>query len=102
MKELIADAAAGALLCNCIPHLAAGLRGELFPSAFASPPGVGKTHPSLNVVWGLINAVGAMLLLSYAPVNAGLNAPFVAAVLGALVGGCLVANYFYRWREKNV
>ena len=34
MIEIIANFAAGALLCNCIPHLTAGLRGERFPSPF--------------------------------------------------------------------
>ena len=102
MKELIAHFAAGALLCNCIPHLAAGLRGELFPSPFARPPGIGKSHPSLNVIWGLINAFGGIVLLDYAPVSVGLNLPFITVALGALVGGSLVAHYFYRWRNKYV
>jgi len=101
MTELIANFAAGALLCNCIPHLSAGMRGELFPSPFAIPPGVGKSHPALNVLWGLINVVAGISLLKYAPVIVGLNLPFIAVVLGALVGGSLVASYFYRWRNKN-
>lgn len=101
MKELIANFAAGMLLCNCIPHLAAGLRGELFPSPFARPPGVGNSHPVLNVVWGLINAVAGIVLLDYAPVAVGFDRSFIAAVLGALVGGSFVANYFHRVRNKN-
>src|SRR5438128_2290259 len=102
MKELIANFAAGALLCNCIPHLTAGMKGELFPSPFAKPPGVGKSHPVVNVIWGLINAVTAIILLDYAPVVVGLNLSFIAVVLGALVGGSLIANYFYRERNKNI
>jgi hypothetical protein len=101
MQQLIANFAAGALLCNCIPHLAAGMRGELFPSPFARPPGVGNSHPVLNVVWGLINAVSGIILLDYAPIEVGLNPSFIVAVLGALIGGSFVANYFYRVRSKS-
>ena len=39
---------AGALLCNSIPHLAAGLRGEPFPTPFGRPPGEGKSPPLVN------------------------------------------------------
>ena len=101
MIDLIANFAAGALLCNSIPHLSAGMRGELFPSPFAKPPGVGKSHPSLNVVWGVINVVGGLALLHYAPVAIGFNAGFVTTVLGAVLGGSLIANYFHRWRSGN-
>lgn len=46
---------AGALLCNCIPHLAAGLRGEAFPTPFATPPRRGLSSPVINFVWGAGN-----------------------------------------------
>ena len=101
MKELFANFAAGVILCNCIPHLAAGMRGELFPSPFAKPPGVGRSHPAVNVVWGVTNAVAGIVLLDYAPVDVGFSPSFIAIVLGALVGGSLIAGYFYRWRNKN-
>jgi len=34
---------AGAFLCNCIPHLCAGLQGMPFPTPFAKPRGIGKS-----------------------------------------------------------
>ncbi len=41
MLNLVADVAAGAFLCNShIPHLAAGLRGELFPRPSPRHPGI--------------------------------------------------------------
>ncbi len=98
---LIANFFAGVFLCNCIPHLASGLRGELFPSPFAKPPGVGNSHPVMNVIWGMINVVSGGLLLHYAPVTVGPTLSFLAAIGGALVGGCLIANYFYRLRRTN-
>ena len=54
---------AGALLCNCIPHLASGLRGEAFPTPFANPPGKGLSSPLLNFLWGAANlSLGVFLL----------------------------------------
>lgn len=57
---------AGALLCNAIPHLAAGLRGEPFPTPFARPRGVGPSSPLMNFYWGTANLlIGISALLSY-------------------------------------
>ena len=95
---LLADFGAGAFLCNSVPHLAAGLRGEPFPSPFASPPGVGNSRPVVNVFWGWSNAVAGVALLAYAPVTVGLNASFIAVMLGALAGGAGIAWYFGRVR----
>jgi hypothetical protein len=46
---------AGALLCNRIPHLAAGLQGRPFPALFAKPRGVGRSSAPVNVLWGTAN-----------------------------------------------
>ncbi|WP_101758179.1 hypothetical protein [Oceanicoccus sp. KOV_DT_Chl] len=86
MLDLLADFAAGALMINAVPHLAAGMRGELFPSPFASPPGVGDSSPVVNVCWGWCNGVGGLALLAYAPVTIGIEWSFFAAAAGALVG----------------
>jgi len=101
VTSLFANFAAGFLLLNCIPHLSAGLRGELFPSPFASPPGIGNSHPVINVFWGLINVTGGLLVLDYAPVTIGANPSFVSAVLGALIGGSFVAWHFGRVRNTQ-
>jgi len=101
MTSLFANFAAGGLLINCIPHLSAGLRGELFPSPFASPPGIGNSHPVINVFWGLINATGGLLMLDHAPVTIGINPSFISAVLGALIGGSFVAWHFGRVQRNR-
>ncbi len=54
---------AGALLCNSIPHLAAGLRGEPFPTPFAKPRGIGHSSPVTNFLWGTANLAGGVALL---------------------------------------
>jgi hypothetical protein len=51
--DYIASFFAGAFLCNCIPHLACGLRGETFPTPFANPRGKGPSAPMVNFLWGV-------------------------------------------------
>jgi len=53
---------AGAILCNCIPHLTAGLQGVPFPTPFARPRGVGTSSPFANFLWGAFN-LGAGLAI---------------------------------------
>ncbi|MDR3416343.1 MAG: hypothetical protein P4L83_09165 [Nevskia sp.] len=101
MLALFENFVAGALLCNSIPHLAAGLRGEPFPSPFASPPGIGNSRPLANVFWGLFNAVAGILLLHHAPVAVGLTPSFLSVVMGALLGGSYVALHFERVRKST-
>jgi hypothetical protein len=85
---------AGALLCNCIPHLVAGLQGEPFPSPFASPPGKGDSAPLVNVLWGSFNLLlGGWLLLGH-PVQIGLEPGFLTVLLGAACLGVFLALHF--------
>jgi hypothetical protein len=46
---------AGLLICNAVPHLVSGLRGEAFPTPFARPPGAGLSAPLVDVMWGWWN-----------------------------------------------
>ena len=101
MLNLFADFAAGVFLCNCIPHLTAGLRGEPFPSPFATPQGVGNSRPVVNVLWGLLNAVAGVSLVAYAPVAVGFNLPFISVVIGALAVGIYLAVHFGQVRGAN-
>ncbi len=43
IMDYLAILLAGALVCNCIPHLTAGLQGQNFPTPFAKPRGVGNS-----------------------------------------------------------
>jgi len=56
---------AGALVVNSIPHLTAGLRGELFPSPFTAPRGIAPSPPELNVLWGAANLFIGLLLFRH-------------------------------------
>jgi hypothetical protein len=53
----------GAFLANTLPHLGNGVSGHAFQSPFASPPGVGLSSSTVNVLWGLFNLAIAYLLL---------------------------------------
>jgi hypothetical protein len=52
----------GAFLANTLPHLGNGISGHAFQSPFASPPGVGLSSATVNVLWGLLNLAVAYLL----------------------------------------
>jgi hypothetical protein len=53
----------GAFLANSLPHISNGVSGHAFQSPFASPPGVGLSSATVNVLWGLFNLVIAYMLI---------------------------------------
>jgi hypothetical protein len=53
----------GFFLANAVPHFGMGITGHAFQSPFATPPGVGLSSSTVNVVWGLGNLVAGYLLV---------------------------------------
>jgi hypothetical protein len=53
----------GAFLANSLPHFVNGVSGHAFQSPFATPPGVGLSSATVNVLWGLFNLTIAYLLV---------------------------------------
>lgn len=90
----------GAFLCNSIPHLAAGLRGEPFPTPFARPRGIGHSSPLVNFLWGFSNFFIGFYLLSTHPVTVGLNPEFLTLAVGALVLGLYLSCHFGKVRRS--
>ena len=92
----------GLLICNSIPHLAAGLRGEAFPSPFAKPPGRGLSAPVVNVVWGWLNLFVGLAIMPhfvlFSPVMPLFNSAWVAFAIGFLLMGLVLAWHFGRVR----
>ena len=85
----------GAFLGNAVPHYASGVMGRPFPSPFASPPGKGLSSPTVNVLWGLFNALVGYLLLRYVGTFSLQNGLDVAAAgLGALLISVMLARHF--------
>jgi hypothetical protein len=92
---------AGIFLCNSIPHLTCGLRGESFPTPFAKPRGVGLSSPLLNFFWGCFNLVVGISLVSTRPVVADFYPTFIALVLGALAIGTYLSLHLAKVRREN-
>lgn len=92
---------AGALMCNCIPHLAAGTRGEPFPTPFAKPPGRGLSPPLVNFLWGSANLFGGFALMVWrlATVHSVIGLGLVA--LGWLAIGVHLSLHFGAVRAKR-
>ena len=91
----------GAFLCNSIPHLAAGLRGERFPTPFAKPRGVGLSSPVTNFMWGFLN-----IAIGFFMVRRGLQlefsvVPFIV-MAGFLMAGTYLSVHFGRVRAGQI
>ena len=93
---------AGALLCNCVPHLAAGLQGLPFPTPFARPRGIGNSSPLLNFLWGAFNVFAGLAILSYHPVALAPNYDCLAIAAGALLLGTYLSRHFDEVRKGRV
>ena len=86
----LAQFVSGLLLANGVPHFVQGISGNRFPSPFASPPGVGKSSPVVNVLWGFGNlAMGFAILWLFAPKGSEVILEWAAVGLGVLVAAVL-------------
>lgn len=99
--SFVANFFTGAFLCNCIPHLVCGLKGEPFPTPFAKPRGVGNSSPLLNFFWGFFNAIAGAALLASNPVQINLDPAFLVFLSGAIVMGVYLSLHFGKVRSKN-
>jgi hypothetical protein len=86
--------AAGLLLCNCVPHLCAGLQGRAFPTPFAKPRGVGDSPPLVNFLWGMANLLVGLFLLVRRIDSVGPNANGAFLLGGVLVAGAYLSHHF--------
>ena len=88
----------GVFLANALPHLGNGISGQAFQSPFATPPGVGLSSLTVNVLWGLFNlAVGYVLVCRVG--NFELRKTWHVLVLGAgfMLMSLNTAHYFGRF-----
>ncbi len=92
---------AGTLLCNCIPHLAAGLQGVSFPTPFAKPRGIGKSSPLMNFVWGAFNLIVGTVITSRCLTLQGPGLGFLALMTGFLAAGAYVSLHFSKVRRDG-
>ncbi len=88
----------GAFLANALPHLGNGISGHAFQSPFATPPGVGLSSSTVNVLWGFFNlAIGYSLVCRVG--NFQLRKTLHVLVFGAgiLVMSVMLAHAFGRF-----
>ena len=92
----------GLLLANGAPHFLHGISGARFQSPFASPPGVGESSPTVNVVWGFANlAAGFALLKGFQPEGADAIFGWICVGAGVLMAGLYLARHFAAVRSKT-
>jgi hypothetical protein len=92
----------GLFLANGVPHFVQGISGHWFQTPFASPPGVGESSPTVNVLWGFLNlAIGFALLFAFAPKGSDVILEWTFVGLGALVMALFLARHFGRARPRR-
>jgi hypothetical protein len=85
----------GVFLANALPHLGNGISGHAFQSPFASPPGVGLSSSTVNVLWGLFNLVVAYLLVCrVGSFNLRKTSHMLVLGAGILIMSLNLAHYF--------
>ena len=93
---------AGAFLTNAIPHLVSGLTGRPFQTPFAKPSGRGLSSSTVNVLWGFVNlAVGYVLICRVGNFDLHATTDVVAAGLGGVILGLLMARHFGAFHGGN-
>jgi len=85
---------AGLFLCNCIPHLVCGLKGEPFPTPFSKPPGVGDSSPLTNFLWGAANLILGAGLINWHPIEIGFTPQCLVLVIAFVLCGAWTACHF--------
>jgi len=99
--DLVSHFFAGAFLCNCIPHLVAGLQGAAFPTPFAKPRGVGNSSALVNFMWGAFNLAAGVGLVSASPITIELGTPFYVFAAGFLALGAYLAVRFGKVMQRR-
>ncbi|WP_446742211.1 hypothetical protein [Silvibacterium acidisoli] len=92
----------GLFAANAIPHTVAGMMGRPFQSPFAKPPGKGLSSSTVNVIWGLFNAVLAYLLTLHVGAFDPRNFSHALVFgLGALLIGLQSSRHFGQFHGGN-
>lgn len=90
----LAAVGAGFFFGNAVPHFVAGSMGQMFPSPFADPPGVGLSSPLTNVLWGLANIVVSYVLWRVGKVGPSNRGAMIAAFFGLAILGVMTSLLF--------
>jgi hypothetical protein len=87
----------GAFLANTLPHFVNGISGNAFQSPFASPPGIGLSSSTVNVLWGFFNlAIAYLLVCRVGSFNLRKTGHVLVLGAGILVMSLMLARAFGR------
>ena len=92
---------AGALLCNCIPHLVAALQGKTFPTPFSRPRGVGKSNSITNLFWGFCNLAVGSLIVNKRAEHQSMTLGLMTLSVGFLIAGMYISVHFSKMRRPG-
>jgi hypothetical protein len=88
----------GIFLANALPHFGNGISGHGFQSPFASPPGVGLSSSTVNVLWGFFNlTIGYLLVCRVGSFDLRKTSHVLALGAGILAMSLNLAHYFGRF-----
>jgi hypothetical protein len=92
----------GIFFSNAVPHFVSGMMGQPFQSPFAKPPGQGLSSSTVNVLWGLFNAViGYLLVLRVGDFHLRSTIHVVAFGAGVLLISTRMARHFGQFHGGN-
>ena len=88
----------GTFLANAIPHFGMGISGHAFQSPFATPPGVGLSSSTVNVLWGLFNLlIGYLLVCRVGKFELRKNSHIITLGAGIILCSLMSAYTFGRF-----
>jgi hypothetical protein len=92
----------GVFAANAIPHFVAGMMGRAFQTPFAKPSGRGLSSSTVNVLWGLFNAiVGYLLIAQVGDFHLRSWTHMLALGLGVLLISMFAAHHFGQFHGGN-
>jgi len=95
--HLVAYFFAGLFLMNALPHLGNGVSGHAFQSPAATPPGVGLSSSTSNVLWAFCNLAVGYALCRVGTFSLRKTPHALLFGLGALLASVYLARYFGRF-----
>jgi hypothetical protein len=93
----------GAAFANTVPHFVSGTMGRPFQTPFAKPPGKGLSSSTVNVCWGIFNAVvGYILVCRVGSFDLKSTLDVAVTGFGALLISLHAASHFGRFHGGDL
>jgi hypothetical protein len=100
---LLAYFLGGGFFANAVPHCVSGMMGRPFQTPFAKPRGQGLSSSTVNVCWGIFNAlVGYLLVFRVGNFDLKSTLDVTFSGLGALLISLFSARHFGRFHGGNL